>query len=139
MSFKRKIFFEKQVPYCSNTLKFLITFYYQISVQEFLLWLSRLRPDIVSVRMWVQLLALIRDCHKLWCRSQMGLESGVAMFVVQACSCGSNLTISPEISICCRFVHKKKKKSVFKLFFSVCVNFHMHTPIGICWLYLCRI
>ena len=40
--------------------------------------------DVVSVRMWVGSLASlsglrIRRCHKLWCRLQMWLRSGVAM------------------------------------------------------------
>ena len=42
---------------------------------------------IVSMRMWVQALASlsglrIQCCHRLWCRSQMGLGSGVAVAVV---------------------------------------------------------
>ena len=46
-----------------------------------------LYPDIVSVRMCVQSLAAlsgfrVRCCHKLQCRSQMWLESGVAVAVV---------------------------------------------------------
>ena len=54
----------------------------------FLLWLSRLIVNrlIVSVRMWVQGLALlsglrIQRCHKLQCRSQMWLGSSVAVAV----------------------------------------------------------
>ena len=43
---------------------------------EFLLWLSRLRTQLVSMRMQGSSLALISvlriwHCHKLWCRSQM--------------------------------------------------------------------
>ena len=48
------------------------------------MWLSRLRIQLVSKRMWVQPLALlsglrIRCCHKLWHRLQQQLGSGIAM------------------------------------------------------------
>ena len=39
----------------------------------------------------------------------MQLRSGVAVAVVQAGSCSSNLTPSLGISICCRYSCKKKK------------------------------
>ena len=46
-----------------------------------------LRPDVVSVRLWVQSLASlsglrIQHCHKLQHKSQMWLRSGVVMSVV---------------------------------------------------------
>ena len=44
---------------------------------------------------------------ELWCRSQIWLRSGIAMAVVQACSCSSDLTLSSGTSICCR---KKKRQ-----------------------------
>ena len=55
--------------------------------QEFLLWLSRLRTQLVSMSMRVQSLALLSGlriccCHKLWCRLQMKLRSRVAVAVV---------------------------------------------------------
>ena len=37
----------------------------------------------------------IRHCHKLWHRLQMWLRSGIAVAVVQAGSCSSDLTPSP--------------------------------------------
>ena len=45
---------------------------------EFPLWLSRLRTQLVSMRMWVKSLASLRGlrirwCHELWCGSQMQL------------------------------------------------------------------
>ena len=53
-------------------------------VLEFPLWLSRLKPQLVSMRMQVRSLALISGvriqlCCELWCRSQMGLGSAVAV------------------------------------------------------------
>ena len=50
------------------------------------MWLSRLRT--VSVRMWVQSVALVLglriwDCHELQHKSQMLLRSGVAVAVKQ--------------------------------------------------------
>ena len=43
-----------------------------------MLWLSRLRTQLVSMRMWVGSLALLsglrtEHCPELWCRSQMSL------------------------------------------------------------------
>ena len=54
---------------------------------EFPLWLSRLRTQLVSVRMQVGSLALLRGlriwhCRRLWGRSQLCLGSGVAVAVV---------------------------------------------------------
>ena len=53
-------------------------------LQEFPLWLSRLRTQLVSMRMQDQRLALfsglrIWHCCKVLCRSQMWLGSGVAV------------------------------------------------------------
>ena len=53
------------------------------SMLEFPLWLSGLRTQLGSMRMWVGSLALlsalrIKHYHELWCRSQMWLRSGVA-------------------------------------------------------------
>ena len=66
------------------------------------------------MRMWVCALAScnglrIRHCHKLWYRLQMQLGSRVAVAVVQAGSCSSNLTPSPGTSICGRCSRQKEK------------------------------
>ena len=58
-------------------------------VMEFLRCLRMLRTDIVSVRVWVLSLASLSGlriwcCHKLQCRSQMWLGSGIAVAVVKA-------------------------------------------------------
>ena len=45
-------------------------------MQKFLLWLKGLRIQLVSMRMWVQSLALLSEFR---CRSQMWLGSGVAV------------------------------------------------------------
>ena len=79
---------------------------------EFLLWLNRLRTLIISVRMRVQSLAFlsglkIRRYHKLWCRWKMWLGSGVAVAVMEACGCSSNLTPSMGTSLHHRCGHKK--------------------------------
>ena len=52
--------------------------------KEFLLWFSGLRTLLVSMRMWVQSLALLSGlriprCGKLQCRSKMWFGSGVAV------------------------------------------------------------
>ena len=49
-------------------------------------------------------------CHELWCRLQTLLGSHVALAVVQAGSCTSNLTPSLRTSICRGCDPKKTKK-----------------------------
>ena len=51
----------------------------------FLLWLSRLRTRLVSMRMWVQSLASLSGLrihcrHELWCKSRTWLGSGCFVF-----------------------------------------------------------
>ena len=55
--------------------------------REFSLWLSRLRTQLVSMRIQVRSLALFRGlqtwcCHALWCRSQTQLGSRITVAVV---------------------------------------------------------
>ena len=52
----------------------------QEPTQEFPLWLSGLRNQRVSIRMWLQSLTSLSglricNCHELWCRLQTQLES----------------------------------------------------------------
>ena len=47
--------------------------------------------------------------HDLWCRSQMGLRSCIAMAVMQASSCSSDSTPSLGTSMCHGCGPKKKK------------------------------
>ena len=59
----------------------------KIPLRESLWWLSRLRTQLVSMRMQVLSLASLSGlrtwhCCELWCRSQMPLESCVAVAVV---------------------------------------------------------
>ena len=81
---------------------------------EFPLWLSGLRTDMVSVRMWVQALATLSGlriwcCHKLWHWSQMWLRSRAAVAVVEAGSGSCSFDSAPNLgpSICCRRGPKK--------------------------------
>ena len=58
-------------------------FYHDGNIWEFLLWLSGLRTQLVSIRMQVQSLASLSGLriwhyHELWCGLQMQLRSGVA-------------------------------------------------------------
>ena len=62
-------------------------------------WLSGLRTQLVPLRMQVQSLASlgglrIQHCPNLWHRLQKWLRSSVAVAVVQASSCSSDLTPS---------------------------------------------
>ena len=61
----------------------------------------------------------IQCCHELWCRSQMGLGSHVAVGV--ACSYSSDLTPSLGTSTCRRYGPKetKKKKKILPMPFSL--------------------
>ena len=52
----------------------------------------------------------MRRCCELWCRSQTQLGSCVAVALVQASSCSSNLTPGLGTSICRGCSPKKKKK-----------------------------
>ena len=66
------------------------------------MWLKGLRTQLVSKRMQVQTLAPLRGLriqryHKLWCRLQMWLRSGVAVAVVQAGSCSSSWPLAWEL------------------------------------------
>ena len=56
-----------------------------------------------SLRIW--------HCCDLWCMLQLCLRSGVAVAVVQAGSCSSDLTPSLGTSKCCRCDPKKAKTS----------------------------
>ena len=54
--------------------------------REFLLWLIRLRTQLISMRMWVRSQASFSElrilhCHELWCRSQTQLGSCIALAV----------------------------------------------------------
>ena len=51
------------------------------------MWLSRLKIQLVSMKLQVRSLVLLSGlriwrCHKLWCSSQMWLEPCIAMAVV---------------------------------------------------------
>ena len=67
----------------------------------------------MSLRIRVQSLALLSGLriwsyHKLWCRWQTRLGSGIAVAVVEASSCSADSTPSLGTSICRRCGFKKK-------------------------------
>ena len=79
------------------------------------MWLSRLRLQLLSMRMWVRSTASlsglrIRCCRELQCRSKMWLGAGIAVAVVLASRRSSDSTPGPGSSICFRCNPKKKKK-----------------------------
>ena len=89
------------------------------------MWLSGNKSDLVTMRIWVQSLALLSGlriwhCCELWCRLPTLLGSGVAVAVVQAGSYSSDWTPSLGTSIClgeaalekAERPKKKKKKKV---------------------------
>ena len=78
------------------------------------MWLSSLQTQ-VSMRMWVWSLASLTGlripcCHELWCRSQMWLESCVAVAAAKASSCSSSLTPRLGTSTHCELGPKRTKK-----------------------------
>ena len=83
--------------------------------EEFLLWLGRLRTQLLSTKMQVRsptsLSGLrIQHCLELWDRSQTWLGSQVTVAVVLASSYSSDWTPSLGPSICCGSSSKKTKK-----------------------------
>ena len=87
----------------------------KISGREFPLWLSRLRTQLVSMRMRIQSLASLSglriQCqHKLQGRSQMQLRSGIAVAVAQAGSCGSDQPGAWEFPYAAGAALKRQKK-----------------------------
>ena len=83
--------------------------------REFPLCLRGLQIWLTSMRMWVQSLAplsglRIQHFHELWCRLMTWPGSHIAVSVLQASSCKSDLTPSLGTSICRRYSPKKKKK-----------------------------
>ena len=54
----------------------------------------------------------IRHCHELWCMLQTWLGFCIAMVVVYAGRCSSNLTPSLGTFICCRCNPKKQNKLI---------------------------
>ena len=72
------------------------------------------RTQLVSMRMQARFLAStsglrIHHGRELWCRLQMRFRSHIALFVVQAGSCSSDLTSSLGSFVC---PTKKKKEGV---------------------------
>ena len=73
---------ERQAPYD----QFYMWYVKKNLILEFLLWLSGLHTQIVSMRMQIQYLALLSGlriwhCRELWCSSQTQLWSGVNVTV----------------------------------------------------------
>ena len=95
-----------------------------------------------NLRLWVQSLASlsglrIRHCHKLWCRSQMRLGSGVAVALGQAGSCSSNWTPSLGTSTYHRCGPKKQTKKKGK---GNGFNLHIHSSLPLLsppWYFFC--
>ena len=71
------------------------------------IWLAFMRTQVWCLALLGGL--RIQRCQELWCRSQKRLGSLVAMTVVQASRCSSDLTPSLGTSIChkCNPPHKK--------------------------------
>ena len=83
------------------------------SPMEFVLWPSRLRIQLASMRMRIRSLALwVKDLVLLWAVAQVTDAAwiGIAVAVAQACNCSSNATPSLGTSICCRCGPKQTNK-----------------------------
>ena len=71
------------------------------------------KNELVSMRMQGPSLALVSGlriqlCHELWCRLQTKLGSGIAVAVVLAGSCSSDMT--PSLGTICHECSPKKTK-----------------------------
>ena len=94
---------------------FLVGLIFKITTcMELPLWLSGLRTQLISMKMWVGSLALlsglrIQHCHKLWHMLQMQLRSIVARLWHRR-QLSSSLTSILGTSICLRCSPKKNKK-----------------------------
>ena len=88
-------------------------------VQRKRIWLGTMRLQVPSLSLLSGL--EIWRCLELWCRLRMGLRSCVAVAVVSASGCSSNLTLGLGTSMCPRCSPKKQKKfnggiSLFEIF-----------------------
>ena len=105
---------------CAMSITIELFLIFKTGNRELSLWLSRLRTQLVSMRMQVRSLTSlgglrIRYCSKLWHSLQMWLGSGIAVAVVWANSCSSNSTPSLGTSICHRCGPRKKKIKKIKI------------------------
>ena len=80
-------------------------------------------PNTIFLRMRVQSLALlsglrVQHCHKMHCRLQMWLGSGIAVAMVLVSSCSSESNPSLGTFICHGYGHKKKCHSENNIIFS---------------------
>ena len=99
------------------------TNYFKIKVfkLEFPLCISRLRTQCIlykdMVRSLVSFSGLwIWHCHKLWCRSQMRLRSGVAIAAAQAFTAALIPSLAWEFPYAARAaIERKKRKAVYHL------------------------
>ena len=124
---------------CAMSITIELFLIFKTGNRELSLWLSRLRTQLVSMRMQVRSLTSlgglrIRYCSKLWHSLQMWLGSGIAVAVVWANSCSSNSTPSLGTSICHRCGPKKANKETktknpcelesFSRFYMIWKSFH---------------
>ena len=118
------LFFFQKIPLKYDTIASTFIDYLHTSVYDKLFikpflnqhrLLKICRPGLVSTRMQVQSLALLRGlriwcCRELWCRSQDYLGSGIGVAVVQAGSYSSNSTPCLRTSKCQGAALQKKKR-----------------------------
>ena len=93
---------------------------------------------LLSVRMWVQSLALLSElrihtCHELRCRWQTRLGSHIAVAVVEAGSCSSNSTPSLGTTTChrCGYCRMTLAKGLLLIKFEICF---LGVPVVSQWL-----
>ena len=125
-----KFYSKKFIPYFYIITKLIFLYQFKNSIVinilfhsnniywEFLLWLSGLQTQLVSMRMQVQSLALqwVKDPVLPWCRLQIWLGSSIAGAVVQAGNDSLDWTPSLGTSIyhgCSPQKRPKKKRKRF--------------------------
>ena len=98
--------------------------------QEFLLWLSSWRTQLVSIKMRVGSLALlsglrIQRCHELWCRSQISLGSHVDVAMVSPAATAPIQSLDWELPYAKGKALKRQKIKIKEKFVKSSTEFHL--------------
>ena len=89
------------IPFPWVPVGHLYIFFRKVFVQEFPLWISRLRTRLASMRLWVLSVASL---------SGLRIQRSCSFQLRPVLCVGSVFTPSPETAICCRFSPKKKER-----------------------------
>ena len=113
----------------------------KVIFSEFLSWLSSLRTQLVSMRIWIWSLALLSvlriwRCCELWCRSQMRLGSCVARLWCKLAATAPTwpLAWEPPYALSAALKRQKTKKYIFFFWSSLMVQQVKDPALSLLWL-----